>query len=82
MYILDEPLTSPCIWKVFKNHFPIGLRSNSNIRKHILTVEDAVGEGIQKSGFETHQYMSKHIQVNSQAITKDIFFLQDRLNLE
>jgi len=60
---------------------PLGLRSSSKIRKLILTVDDA-GYGMQKSGFETRQYMSKHILVNSQAITEGIFFLQHRPNLE
>lgn len=57
---------------------PLGLRRNSKIRKLILSVDDAAGHGMQKSGFETHQYMSKYILVNSQVI----FFLQYRPNLE
>lgn len=74
MYILDEKLTCPCIWKVLKNQFLTGLRNNSKIRNHILSVEDAAGEGIQASGFETHEYMSKPILVNSQAEKTQHFF--------
>lgn len=57
---------------------PLGLRRNSKIRKLILTVDDAAGHGMQKSGFETHQYMSKYRLVNS----RGFFFLQYRPNLE
>lgn len=74
MNILGEQLTWPCIWEVFKNGFLTGLRSNSKTRKHILAVEEAAREGIQTSGFETLQKMSKYILVNSQANKQRYFF--------